>query len=735
MHISNSNDISGCYYLLLDDSASRINAQEKHYFPQISLTAYTTILSTTSRTVLSQTFLNAADEAKDCTYDFPLYDGVSVVGFTCQIGSRTIKGVVKERNYAREAYVEAISRGETAGLLAQGPTSDVFSTTLGNIPVGEKVLVEVTYIGELKHDMGANGIRFTLPTAISPRYGNVSSKTGRSVPGLESGGLGIIVDVSLDKDSAIKELRSPSHPIAVTIGNTSKGSSESPRLSQASTTLSLISAHLDRDFILEIIHGDAATPRALLETHPTIPNQRALMLTLVPNVVLRPSKPEIIFVVDRSGSMSSKIPTLISATNAFLKSLPIGILFNICSFGSSHSFLWPKSQVYSEDSLAVATEHASKFAADCGGTETLAAVRAAIESHSKGQDLSIILCTDGDIWRQQDLFSYLNEQVSRSEESIRVFPLGIGNAVSHALIEGVARAGNGFAQAVGEDEKLDGKLVRMLGGALSQSMKGFTLEVKYGAAEDDDEDYIFVEKVTDSLRVLSVDDTITQVPEDGKASPSQSTTEVSQDRYKRLPKVAVPKLLQTPHDIPPLYSFARTTVYLLLSPQDSQRTPKVIILRGTSAQVPLEIEIPIELLPQKGETIHQLAARKAAGELEEGRGWIYHARDEDGRLAKDRFVAEFDQIVEREAVRLGVQYQVGGKWCSFVAVDGITTTVQPSVSHNKLPPARVARDYRGGGMQSRIQMASGSAQKCFQKQSASSTVLSIPARYTRTNMI
>jgi hypothetical protein len=75
-------------------------------------------------------------------------------------------------------------------------------------------------------------------------------------------------------------------------------------------------------------------------------------------------------------------------------------------------------------------------------------------------------------------------------------------------------------------------------------------------------------------------------------------------------------------------------------------------------------------LPEKAETIHQLAARKTIRELEDGRGWIFHSKDTgDGRLLKDKFPGRFSDMVEREAVRLCVKFQVGGKWCSFVAVE------------------------------------------------------------------
>jgi hypothetical protein len=78
-----------------------------------------------------------------------------------------------------------------------------------------------------------------------------------------------------------------------------------------------------------------------------------------------------------------------------------------------------------------------------------------------------------------------------------------------------------------------------------------------------------------------------------------------------LPDIHSPKLLQAPQNITSLFAFSRTTVYLLLSPETIQRNPTAVILRGTSAHGPLAIEIPVEVLSEPSETIHQLAARKA----------------------------------------------------------------------------------------------------------------------------
>jgi hypothetical protein len=684
--------LCGCYYHVV---STRYHIRmDKHYLPLLGSEAHSTILSTTSRTVLKQTFTNPSSEEdiKECIYTFPLYDGVSVVSFTCRIGSKVLRGLVKEKVKAKQIFDEAVAKGETAGLLEQAPeASDVFSTKLGNIPAGKSVVVEITYIGELKHHE-TEGIRFTIPTSIAPRYGPVSNATVNygSLPVQDNDGIKITVDVKMPEGSFIKGVQSPSHPIAVSMGTVSTDIEADPIMSKASATLSLGSAALEKDFVLIVQAKDIGMPKAILETHPTIPHHRALMATLVPKFSLPPSRPEIVFVADRSGSMAGNIDMLISAMKVFLKSIPVGVKFNICSFGTSCTFLWPQSKSYTAETLAESTAHLQSFSANMGGTETFRAIKATVDRRFTDLPLEIMLLTDGDIWRQEELFAYVNEQVANSKGSIRIFPLGIGNGVSHALIEGLARAGNGFAQSVQHGERLDNSVVRMLRGALSPHITDYTLEVKYDQEEDDFE---LIERVAEGMKVLLSDSEKTikpmgvqRIPQlqkpqrytpphqatislfDTSVNPEKDDIKDVADQDLFLPKVPYPKLLQAPHKIPSLFAFSRAVVYLLMSPDTIQRKPTAVVLRATSSHGPLALEIPVEVLPSPAETIHQLAAKKAVQDLEEGRGWIYDAKDETGTLIKDRFPSCFDDLVKKEAVRLGEKFQVAGKWSSFVAV-------------------------------------------------------------------
>ncbi|KAF4973930.1 hypothetical protein FZEAL_9116 [Fusarium zealandicum] len=668
----------GCFFYSYSEHARK-------YLPQVQVKAHTTILATTSRTNLTQTFVNPNEQTpvEELRYIFPLYDGVSVVAFTCTVGSRVIKGVVKERQKAKTIYEKAKAQGQTAGLFEQSlESADVFTTTIGNVPAGEKVQVDITYLGELKHDAEVDGVRFTIPTRIVPRYGHAESLSGGSNVFKEQG-MSFTIDAEMPDGSSIKSIQSPSHPISVSIGTTSTTTSEEPSLRRASATLQQGATNLDTDFIIQVIATNIGEPSALLETHPTIPNQRALMTTLVPKFKLPAEKPEIVFVCDRSGSMGGNIPDLIAASQLFLKSLPVGVKFNICSFGSHFSFLWGCSRTYSQETLDEAVRHVNSFSNDFGGTEMYQPIEATFKQRYTDMNLEVFLLTDGEIWGQEQLFNLVNETVAESQGAVRVFSLGIGAGASTSLIEGIARAGNGFAQTVANGETMNKKIIRMLKGALYPHITDYSLEIKYEKADGstDDDEFELVERVVDALEIdteeAKTDDT--DAPKQpislfDRSNNDDDDTEMTEApdveaKYDHLPAIAVPRYLQTPCKLPPLFPFNRSTAYVLLSDATPAREPKSVLLKGTSRQGPLELEIPITTLAEKDSVIHQLAARKEVKELEECRGWLAHAKDSSGELLKEKHRGRFSDLVEREAVRLGVTYQVGGKWCSFVAVE------------------------------------------------------------------
>jgi hypothetical protein len=604
------------------------------------------------------------------------------VAFRCHIGDRVLDGIVKEKEQANKDFDEAVRLGQGAGLLQQSDdVSDVFRTSLGNVPADASVTVEITFVGEFKQDVQSNSVRYVLPTAVAARYGNSqdASRFSSTMSRFQAGTIRITVDVLIERGNVIRSLESPSHPYQTSLGRTSTMTSDSFEPHAASATASIQSqgsSLLGQDFVMLVNAQGHDSPVAFFESHPTLPNQRALMTSLVPKFSLPNISPEIVFIIDRSGSMCDKIETLQKALKVFLKSLPVGVSFNICSFGSRYEFLWDKSKRYSAGTLEDALLYVDSIRANMGGTRMYEPVKATVEKRLKDLELEVLLLTDGEIWNQEELFRYINTVVS--ETPSRFFSLGIGHSASSALIEGIARAGEGFAQTVLQNEELDRKVVRMLKGALTPHIKDYSVSLEYPREEL--HGFEIIEHVDSApsvelpLRNVRGADTAAEVAKtpisllDTNFEEAELPNQAGGDRFEGLPPIDAPKYNQVPMAIPQLYPLFRTTVYFLLSSETDRVAPQTLIVRGTSNHGPLELRIPINDVG-KGETIHQLAARRAVQELEEGRDWLSNAKMADGRLVKYVYESKWSEIVAREGVRLGTTFQIASRWTSFVALE------------------------------------------------------------------
>ena len=441
--------------------------------------------------------------------------------------------------------------------------------------------------------------------------------------------------------------QSPSHPISLYLGGHSTDTPDDAFNPQhALATLGQTTTELGKDFILLIKCANLSSPAALLEVHPMIPNSKALMVTLVPKFNLpKSAKPEVVFIVDRSGSMSSRVAPLKSSLSVFLKSLPVDVNFNICSFGSRHSFLWEKSRPYSNQSFAEAQNYCDGMQADFGGTEILPAIKSTIEKRLQDLNLEIMVLTDGQVWNSEELFEYVEKGTKKGD--VRLFSLGIGRDVSHALIDGLARVGRGFSQVVSDErEGMESKVARMLRGALSAHVVNYRLEWEGKPSVE------AVKKsstpINRAIRHISLFD-----------SNANTDPPVS---FSDSPDFTIPSVIQAPYKIQPLFPFSRSTAYALFS--SDARPPSHVWLRGTTPEGDeVELEIVVQKVPVPGKTIHQLAARKILQELKDGTSYMHGAVD------KERQPGLLAEWVKKEGVRVGLKYGVASHWTSFVAVE------------------------------------------------------------------
>ncbi len=136
------------------------------------------------------------------------------------------------------------------------------------------------------------------------------------------------------------------------------------------------------------------------------------MVTFVPKFNLPGSaKPEVVFIVDRSGCMFSRVTPLKSS-------------FSSPSLSTSTSISTPLTLValplgnippYSNQSYEEAQKYCDRMKADFGGTEILTAIKSTIEWPLKDLNLEIMVLTDGEAW-DENLFKYVEKETEKGDE-------------------------------------------------------------------------------------------------------------------------------------------------------------------------------------------------------------------------------------------------------------------------------------------------------------------------------
>src|SRR6185503_10186070 len=403
-----------------------------------------------ARVTVTQRYVNREAKPIEAVYVFPLDEGAAVCGFEAIIDGTLVIGEVHEREAAFEMYDDAIQKGHGAYLLEE-ERPDVFQASVGNLPPGKEVLLRLTYVTELS--IAGSAVRFAIPTTVSPRYAPAGDHGGVGRPDSETLNppvawrvpYGLDLTVRVRMGGAIARIESPSHTVAVSMNGQS-----------ATVTLSQRDAALDRDFVLSVESAALDAPRGWIEKDDD--GTEAVAIAFVPVLPGTSVPAEIVFLVDRSGSMAgASIAEVRNALQTCLRSMTAGCAFNIVGFGSTFEPLFKASRAYDERSLAEANTNVAALDANLGGTEILPALKYVLEQGRHGAlPRQVVVLTDGQVTNTDAVLALAAEHASTA----RIFTFGIGASASHHLVKGLARAGGGVAELIHPGERIEAKVLR-----------------------------------------------------------------------------------------------------------------------------------------------------------------------------------------------------------------------------------------------------------------------------------
>ena len=408
------------------------------------------IIGPIARVRFTQQFGNPFNSPIELEYLFPLPHKAAVIDYRIKIGTREIHAEIKEIEAARRFYQEAVNAGQRASLLEQR-RPNLFSIQIGNVQPHETIICELEYEERLTFQDGS--YQFVFPMSITPRYHSPaqSSATAQSavsplaLPGERIAP--VTLQLSIDAGTPIADPTSPSHALQV------------KRLDLQHVALELAGENIpNKDFVLRYaVSGEALSTASWLSAGGEI--EIALITLIPPRLTLDgdPTPREFIFVIDRSGSMSTQPMTQAkNALRACLRGLNANDTFTIQAFDDQIEWFAQPAQEVIQENIDLADKWLDGIESR-GGTEILPAIDEALTlATDPERQRYLVFLTDGAVSADEQAI----RKIAKQRGSARIFTFGIGPAVNRFLLEKVAEMGRGTAEFVGTNEDIETAITR-----------------------------------------------------------------------------------------------------------------------------------------------------------------------------------------------------------------------------------------------------------------------------------
>jgi Ca-activated chloride channel family protein len=418
---------------------------------------------------LTQTFVNAHAEPLEATYIFPLPDRAAVTRFRLEVAGRVVEGELKERGAARQEYQQALREGHRAAL-SEEERPGVFTIQVGNLPSGETATVRLTLAGPLPYADGEATFRF--PLVVAPRY-----IPGKELPGPQVG-MGTVPDTDAVPDASRISppvllngfpnpvrlslcVEVPPFPLAPYDFRSSLHTMTEDEGGRTRIFRLQPGGRLNRDFILRFRLAEGRIKTALSLAPDAGGEGGTFLLTLVPPLAsgeaARPR--DVVFVLDRSGSMQGwKMVAARRAMGRMVDTLTDADRFWVLAFDTVIETVPELGEGLvpaTNRNRFRAVEYLAKVGAR-GGTEMAEPLARAVAEldgkREKGRDRIVVLVTDGQVGNEDHILRQLGKQA----RDLRIFTLGIDQAVNAAFLRRLADlGGGGGSELVESEDRLD----------------------------------------------------------------------------------------------------------------------------------------------------------------------------------------------------------------------------------------------------------------------------------------
>jgi len=398
-----------------------------------------TIEDQVARMQVSQEFQNTGSRQMEVSFLFPLpYDG-AIDSLTLMVDGKEFPAKLLEADKARSVY-ESIVRQNKDPALLEWVGSGMFRTSVFPVPAGASRKVSITYTQVLRKDGRLTDFLFPMSTA---KY---SDKPVEEVN----------VRLSLKSDRKIKSVYSPTHEIDI-------DRSGSDRVLVKYQGKHMVPA---TDFRLFFDTGGKKLAASVLTYRPDSKEEGYFLMLASPprhDPDPAPAKKTVLFVVDRSGSMSGeKMEQAKAAARHVLNNLNEKDLFNIVAYDSDIESFRPELQKADKKSVDDALGFVDGLYAG-GSTNIEGALSTAMQMvPDDDRPTYMLLLSDGRPTKgERNELKLVELAKKQNQHDARVINFGVGYDVNSRLMDRLSRACRGQSLYVRPDEDLEEHVARL----------------------------------------------------------------------------------------------------------------------------------------------------------------------------------------------------------------------------------------------------------------------------------
>ncbi len=387
---------------------------------------------------VSQTFHNPGSTPLEAEYLFPLPEDGAIQNFVLMVDGRELPGRLLPKEEARRIYEEIVRRKKDPALL-EYMGRGLIRTSVFPIPAQEdrKVTLRYTKICPRDRDL----VTFEYPFATQ-------KLTAKPIDRLA-------LTIRLDTKEPIKSLYSPSHDVEI------------KRSGDHQATVKFLDHHVvpTTDFRLIYTLAEGKFGASVLSYRPSGGEDGYFLLLASPEVRKPDEKPRpknVLFVLDRSGSMSgNKIEQAKGALKFVLDNLREEDTFNIIVYDDRVETYKPELQRVSRDSR----EEARRFVENIypgGSTNIDEALKVALDQlRDRSRPNYVLFLTDGLPTAGETREMAIADHVRRANDlHARLFAFGVGFDVNARLLDRLSGGNGGTSEYVKPDENIEAHVSR-----------------------------------------------------------------------------------------------------------------------------------------------------------------------------------------------------------------------------------------------------------------------------------